>query len=329
MAGGPAGGARSAEELPGDRVPDAASGHALVREGRFGDENPGGRVPDAASGHALVVDGRFGEETPGGRVPDAASGHALVREGRFGEETPGGRVPDAAPDGPGPARRQAGGAPLIELSGVTFSWKGRPPVLDGLDLLVCDGDKVALTGGNGAGKTTLLSIVMGLVRPSAGTVSILGMPMLSEKDFRKCRHRLGFVFQDADDQLFCPTVADDVAFGPLNLGASPGEAARKVDEVLATLGMEGFRDRVTHDLSGGEKRLVAVGTALALDPRMLILDEPTNFLDRSARERLLEILFELDLPCLVVSHDFDFLKRICTRHLELRDGKIRPLDVLT
>jgi cobalt/nickel transport system ATP-binding protein len=211
---------------------------------------------------------------------------------------------------------------------VTFAWKGRPPVLEGLDLRVWDGERAALTGGNGAGKTTLLSLVMGLLRPSAGTVSILGKPMLSEKDFGSCRHRLGFVFQDADDQLFCPTVADDVAFGPLNLGASSEEAELKVTEVLKTLGMESFRDRVTHDLSGGEKRLVALGTVLALAPRMLILDEPTNFLDRSARERLMEILEELGLPILVASHDFEFLKRVCGSFLELRDGKIHPLGAL-
>jgi cobalt/nickel transport system ATP-binding protein len=198
-----------------------------------------------------------------------------------------------------------------------------------VDLAVAEGEKVALTGGNGCGKTTLLSLVMGLARPSAGTVSIFGKPMLTEKDFRSTRHRLGFVFQDADDQLFCPTVADDVAFGPLNLGASAREADAKAAEVLKALGLEALRDRVTHDLSGGEKRLVAVGTVLALDPRMLILDEPTNFLDRNARERLMEILEGLGLPYLVVSHDFGFLERICNRFLELRDGKIRSLDALS
>ncbi|MDR1041282.1 MAG: energy-coupling factor ABC transporter ATP-binding protein [Deltaproteobacteria bacterium] len=219
-------------------------------------------------------------------------------------------------------------SPLIELAGVSFAWKGRPPVLDGLDLTVREGDRVALVGGNGAGKTTLLSLVMGLIRPSSGTVTLLGRRMLSERDFRETRHRLGFVFQDADDQLFCPTVSDDIAFGPLNLGASPEQADRKVTEVLRTLGMDGFRERVTHDLSGGEKRLVAVGTAISLDPRMLILDEPTNFLDRNARERLTGILETLGLPYLVVSHDFEFLRRICTSFLELIDGKIRPLDSL-
>jgi cobalt/nickel transport system ATP-binding protein len=220
------------------------------------------------------------------------------------------------------------GPPLIELSGIVFGWKGGPPVLDGLDLSVLEGERAALTGGNGCGKTTLLTLVMGLARPQAGTVSLLGRPMLSERDFREARHRMGFVFQDADDQLFCPTVADDIAFGPLNLGAAPEEAARKVTDVLGLLGLERLRDRVTHGLSGGEKRLVALGTALALDPRMLILDEPTNFLDGSARGRLVEILEGLGLPLLVVSHDYGFLKRVCARFLELRDGKVRELASL-
>ncbi|MDR3153320.1 MAG: energy-coupling factor ABC transporter ATP-binding protein [Deltaproteobacteria bacterium] len=221
-----------------------------------------------------------------------------------------------------------GNPPLIELRKVTFAWKGGAPVLDGLDLLLRDGQKAALVGGNGCGKTTLLMIVMGLARPRSGSVSILGEPMLAERDFRRARPKLGFVFQDADDQLFCPTVADDIAFGPLNLGATAEEAEGIVRDVLARLGMETFRDRVTHDLSGGEKRLVALGTALALRPRMLILDEPTNFLDRKARGRLMDILEELGLPCLVVSHDFGFLGRVCTSYLELEGGKIRPLEAL-
>ncbi|MDR2612777.1 MAG: energy-coupling factor ABC transporter ATP-binding protein [Deltaproteobacteria bacterium] len=211
---------------------------------------------------------------------------------------------------------------------MTFGWKGGPPVLEDLWLRVEEGQMAALVGGNGAGKTTLLSLVMGLIRPRAGTVSVFGRPMISERDFRQVRPRLGFVFQDADDQLFCPTVADDIAFGPLNLGASPDEAEAVVSEILDRLGLAALRDRVTHDLSGGEKRLVALGTVLALRPRMLILDEPTNFLDRKARARLLAILGELGLPRLVVSHDFGFLRETCTSFLELEGGRVRPLEVL-
>ncbi len=120
---------------------------------------------------------------------------------------------------------------------------------------------------------------------------------------------MGFVFQDADDQLFCPTVADDIAFGPLNLGASREEAGLIVEQILARLRLEGFGPRVTYDLSGGEKKLVSIGTALALNPRLLILDEPTNSLDEKTAARLEDILRETTLPCLIVSHDRGFLGR--------------------
>jgi cobalt/nickel transport system ATP-binding protein len=163
---------------------------------------------------------------------------------------------------------------------------------------------------------------MGLVRPQAGTVEILGRVCRGEADFREVRPRLGFVFQDANDQLFCPTVADDIAFGPLNLGKSKAEAARIVGEVLGSLGLEGFGDRVTYDLSGGEKKLVALGTALALEPRILILDEPTTFLDERAVGRLEAIIGGLGLPVVIVSHDAAFLDRVTTSRLRMEDGRL-------
>ncbi|MDR2199782.1 MAG: energy-coupling factor ABC transporter ATP-binding protein [Deltaproteobacteria bacterium] len=212
--------------------------------------------------------------------------------------------------------------PLIELVDVTFAYKGRPPVLKGVNLKVEDGERVALVGSNGSGKTTTLSIIMGLIRPDSGAVKIFGEPRVRERDFQKARPRMGFVFQDADDQLFCPTVADDIAFGPLNMGLGRREAARVVDEVLERLDIKNFRDRITHDLSGGEKRLVALGTALALKPRMLILDEPTTYLDRKVSARLVKILNELMLPLLIVSHDKDFLTDVGCRYLVMEDGRV-------
>ncbi|MDR1110029.1 MAG: energy-coupling factor ABC transporter ATP-binding protein [Deltaproteobacteria bacterium] len=216
--------------------------------------------------------------------------------------------------------------PIIRLSGLRFAYPRRPEVLRGLDL-VADGEtRLGLVGANGSGKTTLLSIVMGLVRPQAGTVEILGRVCRGEADFREVRPRLGFVFQDANDQLFCPTVADDIAFGPLNLGKSRAEAARIVGEVLGSLGLEGFGDRVTYDLSGGEKKLVALGTALALEPRILILDEPTTFLDERAVGRLEAIIGGLGLPVVIVSHDAAFLDRVTTSRLRMEDGRLVPVS---
>jgi cobalt/nickel transport system ATP-binding protein len=163
---------------------------------------------------------------------------------------------------------------------------------------------------------------MGLIKPTSGTVEILGRERATEADFREVRPKLGFVFQDANDQLFCPTVADDIAFGPLNLGATREEARAVVEEVLESLGLEGFGPRITYNLSGGEKRLVALGTALALRPRLLILDEPTTFLDEAAVARLESFLTASPLPLLIVSHDREFLDRVTESRLRLKDGVV-------
>jgi cobalt/nickel transport system ATP-binding protein len=216
--------------------------------------------------------------------------------------------------------------PLIELIDISFAYKGRPPVLKGLNLTVNDGERVALVGYNGSGKTTALSIIMGLIKPSSGIVKIFGKERSSEKDFAQVRPLMGFVFQDSDDQLFCPTVEDDIAFGPLNMGLSQKEAMKVAREVMEALDITDFGPRITHDLSGGEKRLVALATALALKPKMLILDEPTTYLDKLVSIRLLKILNDLKLPFLVVSHDLDFLQKTNCRYLEMVDGHVRDSD---
>jgi cobalt/nickel transport system ATP-binding protein len=214
--------------------------------------------------------------------------------------------------------------PIINLQGVRYAYPKRPEVLKGLDFVVDGETKVGVVGSNGSGKTTLLSIIMGLIKPQAGTVEILGRLRRKEADFKEVRPLLGFVFQDANDQLFCPTVADDIAFGPLNLGKTKAEAKAIVSEVLEGLGLEDFADRITYDLSGGEKKLVALGTALALKPKVLILDEPTTFLDNAAVSRLENIISTLDLPIVVVSHDAPFLDRVVTSRLRMIDGQLQP-----
>jgi cobalt/nickel transport system ATP-binding protein len=211
---------------------------------------------------------------------------------------------------------------LIKVTDLVFGYPGRPLVIDGLDFELGSDELVGLTGHNGCGKTTLLEIIMGLRKPQAGTVEILGKKCTEEKHFRPLRPKMGFVFQDANDQLFCPTVADDLAFGPLNLGASRQEADQVAQKVLDNLGLPDFGPRVTYDLSGGEKKLVALGTALALSPRLLILDEPTNFLDREAVARLEEILRQLQLPGVIVSHDVGFLDKMVKRRYWLEKGRL-------
>jgi cobalt/nickel transport system ATP-binding protein len=213
---------------------------------------------------------------------------------------------------------------LFELDGVRFAYLGRSPVLDGLDLRVHAGDRLAIAGPNGAGKSTLLRLLVGLARPQAGRVLAFGQERKGEADFREVRRRVGLVFQDPDDQLFCPTVLEDVAFGPLNLGHPPAAARAIAERTLDRLGLAGFAERITHKLSGGEKRLVSLATVLAMSPEVLLLDEPSNFLDEETTARLVAILNELDQALVVVSHDRHFRRKVAEIELQLADGRLVP-----
>ncbi|UUV08368.1 MULTISPECIES: energy-coupling factor ABC transporter ATP-binding protein [Ruegeria] len=214
---------------------------------------------------------------------------------------------------------------LIALEDICFSYPGQPPVLDGASLSLNAGQRLSLTGPNGAGKSTLLRITLGLQRPSSGTVTVFGQKRVEEADFHEVRRRVGLVFQDADDQLFCPTVAEDIAFGPLNLGKTRDEALAIVDKVLGDLDLIHLKNRITHKLSGGEKRLVTLATVLAMDPEVLLLDEPTNALDTKNEARLLEILRALPQAILLVSHSPAFRLELAPDELDLRDGKPVPV----
>ncbi|MBK1730385.1 energy-coupling factor ABC transporter ATP-binding protein [Thiococcus pfennigii] len=217
-------------------------------------------------------------------------------------------------------------APLLALRGVTCGYPGRT-VLREADLEIAAGERLALVGANGSGKTTLLHLLVGLHPPSAGRVIAFGTDCRDEADFIPVRRRVGLVFQDADDQLFCPTVLEDVAFGPLNLGLSVAEARAVAEETLATLGLAGLAGRVTHRLSGGEKRLVALATVLAMRPEVLLLDEPTTGLDEATERRLVEHLAGLPQAMLFVSHDRALVARLATRVILLGEGRLRPASV--
>jgi cobalt/nickel transport system ATP-binding protein len=212
--------------------------------------------------------------------------------------------------------------PLIDLKDIHFGYPGLDPVLQGVSLQLHRGDRLSIIGPNGAGKSTLLKIIMGLLTPSSGVVTAFGKTCVVETDFHEMRRRVGFVFQDADDQLFCPTVAEDVAFGPLNLGKSKSEALAIVDSVLSRLELLHLRDRVTHKLSGGEKRLVTLATVLAMEPEVLILDEPTNALDPDNYARLCTILAGLEQAVLLVSHDPEFRKKVAPIGYELAERRL-------
>ena len=211
---------------------------------------------------------------------------------------------------------------MIELENIQFIYPNGVKVLEGLNFHCREGDRIGIVGANGSGKTTLLHVIMGLLRPTSGRLSLFGREPSGEMDYREVRRMIGFVFQDADDQLFCPTVAEDVAFGPRNLGRAPEDAHEIVHRTLGMLGIEHLEKRVTYQLSGGEKRLVALATALAMEPEVLILDEPTSGLSAETSEHLLDILDKCAPSRIVVSHDRQFLDRAVDNTLELDHGTL-------
>jgi len=216
--------------------------------------------------------------------------------------------------------------PFIQLCNISYRYAlTSGPVLHNLDFDVSD-ERIGLIGPNGSGKTTLFQIMVGLLSPDSGQVFFEGQEMRREKDFRLLRRQVGFLFQSADDQLFSPTVLEDVAFGPLNLGCSPQEAQDIATQTLKELGLGGFEDRITHRLSGGEKKLVALATILAMKPRLLLLDEPTNNLDPATRNRLMDILQGLPQAQIIISHDWDFLARTTSHLYTLEHGHLHRCD---
>lgn len=213
--------------------------------------------------------------------------------------------------------------PVIRLEKISFTYPGSTAkVLDCLDLDLYARDRIGMMAPNGSGKTTLFHTIMGLCRPDSGRIEIFGRPVSTEVEFQKVRSKIGLMFQDADDQLFCPTVVDDVAFGPLNLGLTPKNALKKARDILAALGIADLEPAITHRLSGGQKRLVALASVLAMEPRVLLLDEPTAGLDDKVKERLVEILNTLDVALLVIAHDFNFLTSITDRVFSMENGRI-------
>ena len=210
--------------------------------------------------------------------------------------------------------------PIFSLKGISFGYgqgDTMRPVLHDVDFSLHPGQRIGLYGPNGSGKTTLFRCITGLARPQSGQVLFHGTPVKDENDFHDLRCKVGFVLQHAEDQLFFPTVLEDVAFGPLNLGLAPDEARDRAVETLRGLGLAGFEDRLTHRLSGGEKKLVSLAAVMAMQPEALLLDEPTNGLDNDARQRIIDILCSLDTARITISHDWDFLAQTSTQYLTI------------
>lgn len=210
---------------------------------------------------------------------------------------------------------------LLAVRGLAYAYPDGRQALYGVNLSIDRGERVALLGPNGAGKTTLALHLNGILAAGAGSVSVAGLPV-TKSNLTEIRRRVGLVFQDPDDQLFLPTVAQDVAFGPANLGLRGAELQQRVDEALTLVGLPEVADRVPHHLSFGQRRRVAVATVLAMRPDLLVLDEPTSNLDPAARRELAEVLTRLDTTMLMVTHDLPYALQLCPRSVILADGVI-------
>ncbi|MEU4833710.1 ABC transporter ATP-binding protein [Streptosporangium sp. NPDC023615] len=211
--------------------------------------------------------------------------------------------------------------PSLEVSRLAYAYPDGTQALFGVDLRVERGERVALLGPNGAGKTTLVMHLNGILAAGHGTVSVAGLPV-GKATLAEVRRRVGLVFQDPDDQLFMPTVRDDVAFGPVNAGVTGQELERRVRGALERVGMLETIDRPPHHLSFGQRRRVAVATVLAMEPEILVLDEPSSNLDPASRRELAEILRGLDVTVFMVTHDLPYALELCERSLILSGGVI-------
>ena len=210
---------------------------------------------------------------------------------------------------------------MIEVKNLSYSYPDGTPALDGVTFSVRSGESVAVVGENGAGKSTLLLHLNGTLAVESGEVVVNGA-RVDRSTLKNVRKMVGVVFQDPDDQLFMPVVADDVAFGPVNLGLSPEEVEKRVVESLSRVGALGLRDRPPHRLSAGEKRSVAIASVLSMDPEILVMDEPTSSLDPRGRRALIGLLKTLTQTKIVATHDLDFVLDLCERTIVIHRGRI-------
>jgi cobalt/nickel transport system ATP-binding protein len=208
----------------------------------------------------------------------------------------------------------------IHARGLRFRYPDGHVALDGIDLHVAHGERVAVLGPNGAGKTTCVLHLNGLLL-GEGELEVAGL-RVTKDNLRELRARVGLVFQDPDDQLFMPSVREDVAFGPLNMGLDRAETAERVSEALAAVRMGHVADRAPHQLSMGERRRVAIATVLAMRPLLLVLDEPSANLDPRARRDLLDVLAAIPTTMVVVTHDLPFAAELCERAVVLAQGRV-------
>jgi cobalt/nickel transport system ATP-binding protein len=211
--------------------------------------------------------------------------------------------------------------PALRVTGLRFAYPDGTAALDGVDFSIGPGERVALLGPNGAGKTTLLLHLIGVLAAQSGSIEV-GEVELRKDSLQEVRRRVGLVFQDPDDQLFMPTVRQDVGFGPANYGLAGDELDDRVRVSLEEVDSFELADRAPHHLSGGERRRVSIATVLAVRPQVLVLDEPTSNLDPAGRRELAELLETIETTQLIVTHDLPFALRLCPRSLIMNEGRI-------
>lgn len=210
---------------------------------------------------------------------------------------------------------------MIDARDVCYTYPNGVDVLKGVSFHIPSGNKFALVGANGAGKSTLLSLLCALEYPQAGSILIGGLP-LDKEHTQKIRDLVGMVFQNPDDQLFMPTVYDDVAFSLRNRGVSEADTAAQVNALLETMNLSALKDRPPFRLSGGEKRMAAIATALAIKPKLLLMDEPTAYLDPRARKHFIHLIQKLDVGMLIATHDLHLVQECMDGVLILKEGHI-------
>ena len=210
---------------------------------------------------------------------------------------------------------------MIEFQNVDFSYEKDRKVLHDMSFSIGRGESVGLIGANGAGKSTIMKLLLGLLGPDSGKVLIDGIEVKKET-LSEIRAKLGFVLQNSDNQMFMPTVYEDMIFGPLNYGLSREEADRRVDEVLGRLGLEYLKNRYNHKISGGEKRMAAIATILAMEPEAILMDEPTSALDPYNRRIVINTIKGLPQTRLIASHDLDMILDTCDRVILISGGRI-------
>ena len=210
---------------------------------------------------------------------------------------------------------------MIEFRHVEFSYEKDRPVLRDLSFRIEKGESVGLIGANGAGKSTVMKLLLGLLAPTSGEILVDGVPV-GKKTLAEIRRKLGFVLQNSDNQMFMPTVYEDMIFAPLNYGLSREEAERRVDAVLEKLGLQELKHRHNHRISGGEKRMAAIATILAMEPEAVLMDEPTSALDPYNRRLVIRTIVDLPQTKLITSHDLDMILDTCRRVILLSGGRI-------